>query len=924
MRDRIILSISFALLVVLRIAPLVGAETLPTNWVSRGVGAGGGMFGASQSPHDSQTLFISCDMSHVLRTTNGGLAWDTIHFGQLQCNQQTDIQFTSDPNILYAYEVRRAADGGTQARPTRSSDRGQHWTPCSPSFWVNPRLATRVVADPNRTNLVLVATSTNLYVSFDSGTTYTNVFNFKPYVGNGSVRLTGAFFDGSNTLLACSVGLLLSTNGSTSFTLTNALGTGEGICSFAGARDAGSGAVRLYAVTCASNIFSYSTLASQFYGSYRGVYQADWTPGQPLLWQTITNGFPSNTTPGLVALATNNADVIYLAATHSGSFPDNYTVVKRTTTNGPWLSVFTIPTNANILTGWGGVSDVKAQGGTEAAISYSQPTAFSVNPTNANQIVVADNAVIHMSTNGGDQWRQLYLDPADENPAGMLIPHGKAYHGVGFELTVSYWMDWTGPSNVWVACADVNLTHSTDGGATWKFDYDRESLRAGDVYATVHHPTNGTQYAINSYLISPYQYLGVDDQWVDSAPGRGTNGVYALTAGSGVWKLLTNFTSSPVWLTLDPYDSNRLYVATAHSVSGGVWVTTNILAGPAASWTKLPTPAGANGHPYNIRVLGPGDLLVTYSARQLVNPNGVYTNTSGIFESVDGGQTWSTNLADPAMRYYIQDVIIDPADTGCSNWYACVWDTAVAGYSGVEGKGVGGLWRTLNRGQTWSRIYTNASVTSCTFSRVNPDELYVCTKFLGLWISTNIQAASPAFSQSVDYAFREPERAFFNPYNPREVWITSNGNALRTATTVLSPIETWRLSHFGVIENDSQAADGADPDGDGIRNLSEYALGSDPTVSSASAVPTVRPTNSVAVLDWMKNPNATDVLYEVATVSRLADTNWVVLASQSGTNSWNTIPGVTVTQEPSGVVTVDDSAQSGVVPSRFWKLLFSR
>jgi hypothetical protein len=54
----------------------------------------------------------------------------------------------------------------------------------------------------------------------------------------------------------------------------------------------------------------------------------------------------------------------------------------------------------------------------------------------------------------------------------------------------------------------------------------------------------------------------------------------------------------------------------------------------------------------------------------------------------------------------------------------------------------------------------------------------------------------------------------------------SDGETLyaRTAT----PIETWRVEHFGTPDNQGDAADLADPDQDGQNNLCEYALGGFP------------------------------------------------------------------------------------------------
>ncbi len=46
--------------------------------------------------------------------------------------------------------------------------------------------------------------------------------------------------------------------------------------------------------------------------------------------------------------------------------------------------------------------------------------------------------------------------------------------------------------------------------------------------------------------------------------------------------------------------------------------------------------------------------------------------------------------------------------------------------------------------------------------------------------------------------------------------------------------EAWRLEKFGTIQNTGNAADGADPDGDGFNNLVEYALGSNPNSNTGT------------------------------------------------------------------------------------------
>lgn len=67
---------------------------------------------------------------------------------------------------------------------------------------------------------------------------------------------------------------------------------------------------------------------------------------------------------------------------------------------------------------------------------------------------------------------------------------------------------------------------------------------------------------------------------------------------------------------------------------------------------------------------------------------------------------------------------------------------------------------------------------------------------------------------------------------PVQQTTTVVANNLTTVTFTylpeLSPLFSWRLLYFGATANAGNAADGADPDGDGILNLDEYSAGTNP------------------------------------------------------------------------------------------------
>ena len=90
----------------------------------------------------------------------------------------------------------------------------------------------------------------------------------------------------------------------------------------------------------------------------------------------------------------------------------------------------------------------------------------------------------------------------------------------------------------------------------------------------------------------------------------------------------------------------------------------------------------------------------------------------------------------------------------------------------------------------------------------------------------------------------------------------SNGNGI---------LDAWEIAHFGNANQGANAAD-ADPDGDGLSNLMEYALNTDPLVSNAS--PLVHDLETLAGQSYLrltvpKNPAATNLTYTVETCGPL-------------------------------------------------------
>ncbi|MBI3879981.1 MAG: hypothetical protein HY301_07935 [Verrucomicrobia bacterium] len=864
--------ILFGLGVLLAVCSLRAAP--PLQFLSRGVGAGGGMFAPIINPYNAAEIYLACDMSPLFHTTNGAAAWETLDWRSIQAFHMTAVQFTSDPLVRYALDYSHTVGTGFDSeKPAKSTDGGATWHQLPTNAWPFGTAYT-VLADPLVTNRLIVSSYTNVYFSTDGGSNFTSLSS------TPSNRVAGAFFDGANIFIAVRDGLLVSQNGGTNFTFTNFPGFANTqlMYSFAGARQGG--VTRFFCVAVPpTSVFPDSGVN---FGTNKAAYTMDW--GQTN-WTPVMNGFHTNDRLGFVAMATNDINTAYVACARPfGAFPypQNISVYKTANAGASWANTLLISNNANIFTGWGGQPGV-------TTVDYgNMPLGFTVNPNDANHAIVTDSGLIHMTTNGGASWRQVYVSTADQNPTNALIQQSKSYHGVGLEPTASWWLAWLDATNLFAGFSDIRAIRSVDGGAKWSYDYTGFNSSNDECHQVVPHPTvSNLWYAIESSLLTHGQLFGVLDSDTDGKTG---DVKFSVDHGK-TWQLLTNFGAPPVWMTIDTNNTGTMYVSTFNSTNGGVWVTSNLLAGAAATWTKLPPPLTptnrTEGRPYNIRVLNDGTLIVTYSAHQVTNGGTHFSQSSGVFVSTNGGANWTDRSASgKQMHYWTQDLIVDPHDTTQSNWYVCVWDAFGVGNPNPSLQH--GLYKTTDRGQSWTLLSTfgNESVTSCTISPTNPNEMYVTTRFNGLWYCNNLRSGTPTFAPVASYPFRSPTRVFYNPYNANEIWITSDGNGLRVGT--VTPLAAWRALKFAGNEtNAAIAGDFADPDGDGVPNLLEYLLGTDPNAAASAGRPGLGSANesgsNFLTLTFSFDTNQTDV---TATVLVSPDvTNWFAGSVYSASNS---------------------------------------
>lgn len=787
----------------------------PNSWSPRGVGGGGALFSPSINPADNNEYFVACDLSAVFHTTDYGQHYNLVHFNELQGGHNSKVCYTATPGLLYC--VHYAND---RVVPVKSTDGGLTWNPL-PGNPDDSEETFSIWADFNNPNRVVIAYYGEIYFSGNGGNTFMPIHTA---LSNGSGCLVGgAFFSGNNIYLGTNDGVLVSASGGSTWTTAAIAGlpSNERIFSFAAAKSGNT--TRFFCLTGDVGDIYVGLPGSDYWGFMKGIYSCDYGVSG---WTPKMNGLtPGTDFPMFVDMAENDINTAYLAGSNSSSEP---AIFKTVNGGGNWINTFLTANNQNINTGWSG------QGGDRGWSYGESPFGFDVAASNADRVIFGDFGFVHKTSDGGQSWQQAYVDINDQHPVNQPTPQKKSYHSAGLENTTCWQVHWANANVMLAAYSDIKGIRSTDGGQTWSFNYT--GLNANSTYRIAQH-SNGTLYAATSNIHDMYQSTRLSDAPLDNADAEGKL-LFSKDNGA-TWQLLHNFGHPVFWIALDPNDPNRAYASVIHYANGagtgGVYRCDNLLAPGGSTWTLLPDPPRTQKHPAALVVLNDGKLVSTFSGRR--NSGGTFTNSSGVFLYNPATNAW-TDVSDPGMYYWTKDIVVAPNDPAQNTWYACVF----SGWGGAP-NGLGGLYRTVNRGQSWTKLTGSQfdRVTSVTFNPLNNKQIYLTTEQQGLWITNDITAANPVFSQVQGYDYRQPERVFFNPFNASEIWVSSFGNGMRMGNPTVTG------THDAAAENTLEIF--PNPAGDFITvssdseselrlyNLEGLLVGSYPVGSGSTQVP---------------------------------------------------------------------------------------
>jgi mannan endo-1,4-beta-mannosidase len=189
--------------------------------------------------------------------------------------------------------------------------------------------------------------------------------------------------------------------------------------------------------------------------------------------------------------------------------------------------------------------------------------------------------------------------------------------------------------------------------------------------------------------------------------------------------------------------------------------------------------------------------------------------------------------------------------------------------------------------------------------------------------------------QRIETAF--PRLSFYIPWNTFPSGTNSfvynatidndNVYAIMTHTRIITRDEVQWMTGWQQFAHDTfgtlAAPPDADTDADGLTDIFEYALGSDPLTGTDGNSITLLPNSGGGLkIQFSRAPGTFGLDMNVEASDDL--TNWQSIAAATDTAAWSTIQGVTLTQQDApgapSTVTVTDSIPIGSVASRFLRL----
>jgi hypothetical protein len=243
------------------------------------------------------------------------------------------------------------------------------------------------------------------------------------------------------------------------------------------------------------------------------------------------------------------------------------------------------------------------------------------------------------------------------------------------------------------------------------------------------------------------------------------------------------------------------------------------------------------------------------------------------------------------------------------------WNGKIVADHGISGTiwmmltgGANGLLRSTNYGSNWSAVPGITNVTA--MDALNGNVVVYGEMATDTWNKIYYSSDNGSSWSEITrpgYRFGNTFSLALDPHRPGRVFIGTGERSVGIFTPG-APVQQWRLNYFLSSTNAGEGADSADPNSNGVPNLLEYALGTDPLAGTSSdplgpgsansltyAPRAVISTNTVlkgqpAMRLNLPDPPPPDVELLERVSTNL--TSWSNIATRTGTNIWQWVaPG---------------------------------
>jgi len=722
----------FYFLILLMLIPLYAIE-----WTPVGPGGGGAMYVPAISPHDDSLMFISCDMSGIYRSTDGGESWTMLDYRQLRSSTMCAPVFhPTDPEIIWdedsrdwVYNLRRSTDGGASWE--------QVW---AMPDWGEPYDLLCLHDEPL---CVLVGSEDfGLYRS-TNGTDFTEITNVweARELAENDFGVWASAWDA--ILLSTDRGLNFDTI-SVPFTL-----------------DDYHGVTNLSASD--SNVFVIVDNEALWRSDDGGV-----------TWSDIVHAADYG---GWTELELLESECNYTWLSIDGC--DNMPTVLLSLDGGDSFAPVFFCDNS-----WGVAPNIGDDWNTlELGCWWGESAlGFGVSRTNPNVALWTDYGRAFATSNAGTSWTEVYTDFAGTgSPAA-----GSSWSSAGLEVTSS-WDIFISTTDdfIRIAYTDIGGAYSADNGESWLVGVDGIP---GDWDNTTYDLELDTGTAI---LWGAFSGLhDIPGGWSFNEWDRsGDGGVAYSTDGGLTWITITGeIPDKPVTSIAIDYGSSpsarRIFAAVW---SDGIWRSND----GGTNWERCSsgldvgdgtcTSDGPNTHIVEVQVHPSGTIFALKT--KYIRDGSIIKNDGGLWRSTDGGDNWeciSSYVADCPPVGWIDtggehswadpvSFTIDPDDTNH------IW---VGAQTVNNGKTQGGLYETTDGGANWSRIFDIYGAFRVTPSIYYPGVMYLATvgdDGNGIMHSSD---CGTTWVHDEDFPFMVTTRITEDPNDSNIVWVNTFGGGV--------------------------------------------------------------------------------------------------------------------------------------------------